>query len=310
MHLDNLGFLLCSSNESSGLRALHKLCSVHPSTGSTWSCWWKLEVWQGWSLGYKMAFWFIHLRQGMTGSADTKARALTGNCNIHTKYPWGEWKPTAGGREEVELRESVVMSLSAFQVKSVREFWAVSSSAEECSLCCLLLRRKSVPGWLSRGISIGEALQECCEDIPTKLQLDPLVWQIKCMFRWLSQLISVQSSGWHMKIAFSSPVTSQWLSSHSHSGVVANHRSGLCPWKVSHRLCHHYNAFILPDLHNLSNVQVVQINFLKLTPLEINGSVISFHISLASIMLLLVFKAMGEENNVGAVKCKFTCVCG
>lgn len=69
-----------------------------------------------------MAFWFVHLRQGMTGSADTKARALTGNCNIHIKYPWGEWKATTGGREDVGLRESVLMSLSAFQVKAVREF--------------------------------------------------------------------------------------------------------------------------------------------------------------------------------------------
>lgn len=69
-----------------------------------------------------MAFWFIHLRQGMTGNADTKVRALPGNWKIHIKYPWEDWKPTTGGREEVELRESVLMSLSAFQVKSVREF--------------------------------------------------------------------------------------------------------------------------------------------------------------------------------------------
>lgn len=77
-----------------------------------------------------------------------------------------------------------------------------------------------------------------------------------------------------------------------------------------HRLYCHYYAFISTDLNDLSNYQVIQINFLKLSLLERNGSIIFFHTLLASTVFFLVFKAMNEESSVGAMKCKFTCICG
>lgn len=103
---------------------------------------------------------------------------------------------------------------------------ALSSSAEQGLLVLPFLEKERLAGlerlfqWHfhgrgSAGMLWGHTYQ---------LHLDPSGWQIKYTFRWLSQVISVQSSGLHMKIAFSSPVTSQCLSSHSHSGVVANHQ--------------------------------------------------------------------------------------
>lgn len=76
--------------------------------------------------------------------------------------------------------------------------------------------------------------------------------------------------------------------------------------ETCHRLHYHYYAFILTALHDLSNYQVIQIDFLKLSLLEKNESIILFHSLLTSTMFLLVYKAMNEESSVDAMKCKFT----